>query len=249
MPTTLDIVVPVYNEERALPASVARLVDFIARELPHHRARVLLCDNGSRDATPRICRELAAQHAAVDWMSLPRPGRGYALRQAWLNSRAEVVSYMDVDLSADLGTLPVLLNHVEDGWDVMTGSRHARGARVERSWQRDVVSRGYNVLVRSLFTTALRDCQCGFKVLRGDVARRLAPLVLDDSWFFDTELLLLAERLGYRVGEVGLRWVEDTDSRVHIVSTAAADLRGLARLRLGGLERAARTAQRRGGSP
>lgn len=243
----IEIFVPVLDEERALPASIARIRSFARERLPGYRVRITVVDNGSTDRTPAIAREAAQDHPDVGWLRLERPGRGRALRHAWGRSEADVLVYTDVDLSADLAALPEMLRRLEEGGDVAIGSRHLAGSSVRRSALRGVLSRGYNLLVRSLFGAGFSDAQCGFKAIKRPAARALLPLVRDDAWFFDTELLLLAERLGYRVEEVGLRWVEDRDSRVLILATVLADLRGLARLRLGGLDHAVRRARRTGG--
>jgi glycosyltransferase involved in cell wall biosynthesis len=206
---------------------------------------VLVADNGSRDGTPRVVAELMERHPEVSTLRLTERGRGRALRAAWLASDAEVLAYTDVDLAADLGTLPVLIDAVGSGrFDIAIGSRHAPGARVRRSLPRDVISRGYNVLIRAMFHAGFRDAQCGFKVLSRDAARRLVPLVRDNGWFFDTELLLIAEALEYRILEQGLDWVEGQQTRVHIPSTALADLHGLLRMRCFGLRRAVALARR-----
>lgn len=245
---SLEVVVPVLNEARALPISIPRICDFADERLPGWRVRVLIADNGSTDATPTVAQELADRFEQVCVTRLHERGRGRALRTAWLASDADVLAYMDVDLSADLGALPDLLACIDGGCDIAIGSRHAPGADIVRSLPRDVVSRAYNRVVQAMFRVGFSDAQCGFKAISAPAARALVPLVRDEGWFFDSELLILAEALGYRIGEVGLRWVEDTDSRVHIVSTALADLRGLGRLRLGGLADARRRGRRGGGS-
>ncbi len=239
----LEIFVPVLDEERALSASVARIRSFARERLAGYRVRITVVDNGSTDRTPAVARQLADRADDVGWLRLEQPGRGRALRHAWGRSEADVLVYTDVDLSADLAALPEMLRRIRDGADVAIGSRHLPDSRVTRSALRGLLSRGYNLLVRGLFGAGFSDAQCGFKAITRSAARALVPRVRDDAWFFDTELLLLAERLGYTVEEVGLRWVEDRDSRVLIVATVLADLRGLARLRLGGLDRAVREAR------
>ena len=248
----LEIVVPVLDEERVLPHSIARIREFADEQLGGYRVRITIVDNGSTDRTAEIARELGGSQPGVSWLRLDQPGRGRALRHAWSRSEAELLVYTDVDLSADLAALPELLRRLRDGGDVAIGSRHLANSSVTRSALRGVLSRGYNLAIRGLFGAGFSDAQCGFKAITQPAAQALLPLVRDNGWFFDTELLLLAERLGYSVEEVGLRWIEDRDSRVRILATALADLRGLARLRLGGLKRAVRRAvgpdERRGGA-
>ena len=240
----LELVVPVLDEERVLRRSIERLRAFALEELADHRFRITIVDNGSTDRTGSIARELAERHPDVQWLRLDRAGRGGALREAWSRSDADVLAYSDVDLSSDLAALPVMLARLRSGGGVAIGSRHAAGSSVSRSLHRAVLSRGYNLIVGGLFGVRFRDAQCGLKAITCEAAAELLPLVVDDGWFFDTELLLLAERLDLPVHEVGLRWVEDPDSRVRVISTALADLRGLARLRFGGLDRAVRRARR-----
>jgi putative flippase GtrA len=226
----VDIVVPVYNEEADLAASVERLHDYCASSLPIS-FRITIADNASTDATWAIAAGLAGRLEHVRAVHLDRKGRGRALRTVWEASDAAVVAYMDVDLSTDLNALlplvaPLLTGHS----DVAIGSRLARSSRVVRGTKRELISRSYNLLLRTTLRARFSDAQCGFKALRADCARQLLPLVEDGGWFFDTELLVLAERAGLRIHEVPVDWIDDPDSRVDIAATAAEDLRGIARV-------------------
>jgi glycosyltransferase involved in cell wall biosynthesis len=227
----IDVVVPVHDEETTLAANIAVLVDYLEGELPF-RWQITIADNASSDATPRIASALAATEPGVHHLRLEQKGRGLALRTAWLASEADIVSYMDVDLSTNLESFLPLVAPIASGHsELAIGTRLDRQARVRRQIKREVLSRGYNALVRAGFRSGFSDAQCGFKAIRADVARALVPHVVDDGWFFDTELLLLAERNGLRIHEVPVDWVEDLDSRVELVPTIAADLRGLWRVR------------------
>ena len=229
---TVDIVVPVYNEERVLAASVRSLHRFLAG-LPF-AARIVIADNASTDATPSIARALAVELPDVAVIHLDRKGRGRALRAAWSASDAEVVCYMDADLSTDLNALEPLVAPLLAGHgDVAVGSRLLFGAHVRRQIKREVLSRGYNRLLRTVLRARFSDAQCGFKALRVHALGLLAD-VRDEQWFFDTELLVLAQRRGLRIHEVPVDWIEDPDSRVRIVPTVLADLRGVARLTITG---------------
>ncbi|BBZ77875.1 putative glycosyltransferase [Mycolicibacterium anyangense] len=222
----LDIVVPVYNEERDLPECVHRLHEYLSTEVPY-RARILIADNASTDDTLAVAHRLAGELPDVDVLHLDAKGRGGALATAWRSSPADVVAYMDVDLSTDLSALmPLVAPLVSGHSDIAIGSRLAASSRVVRGAKREVISRGYNLLLRSVLGARFSDAQCGFKAMRSDVARQLLPLVVDTGWFFDTELLVLAERAGLRIHEVPVDWVDDPDSRVDIVGTAIEDLRG-----------------------
>lgn len=227
---TIEIVVPVFNEERVLRTSITRLRAYLEESFPFDW-RITIADNASTDGTLAEAARLAAESSRVAVLHLDEKGRGRALRAAWGASSADVVAYMDVDLSTGLDALlPLVAPLVSGHSDVAIGSRLAPGAAVARGPQREFISRCYNLLLRAVFLTRFRDAQCGFKAVRGDLAKMLVAEVTDDSWFFDTELLLLAEHNGLRVHEVPVDWIDDPDSRVDIPSTVAQDLRGVARM-------------------
>jgi len=235
MRPSVDVVIPVYNEERALPPCIERLSAFL-REKIENPWRVLVADNGSIDRTLAVCQELAGKYPEVAYIHLDQKGRGRALKRAWLESEADIVSYMDVDLSTSLEHFPPLVRALdEEGYDVAIGSRLMPESEVGRSFKRELTSRGYNLLIKLLFWTRIHDAQCGFKALTRRAARALVPLVVNNNWFFDTELLLIAERRGFRVKEIPVRWAEDPDTRVKVLSTAWEDVKGLLRLRFGGI--------------
>jgi putative flippase GtrA len=229
----VDIVVPVRNEERDFAPSVRRVVAYLRESFPF-RAQITIADNGSTDATWVIAGRLARELPEVRAVRMELAGRGRALRAIWSQSEAEVLAYMDVDLSTDLNALLPLVAPLLSGHsDVAIGTRLARGSRVIRGSKRELISRGYNLLLRTLMGARFSDAQCGFKAIRRDQARALLPLTRDTGWFFDTELLVLAERAGLRIHEVPVDWIDDLDSRVDIIATALADLRGMARLGAG----------------
>ncbi len=226
----LDVVIPVYNEQAALADSVHRLHSHLREQFPFP-ARITIADNASVDDTLRVAEELAAELSEVRVVRLEEKGRGRALHAAWSTSDAPVLAYMDVDLSTDLAALAPLVAPLISGHsDLAIGTRLGRGARVVRGPKREIISRCYNLILKSTLAAGFSDAQCGFKAVRADVAQRLLPHITDTGWFFDTELLVLAERTGLRIHEVPVDWVDDTDSRVDIVSTATADLKGIARL-------------------
>jgi putative flippase GtrA/glycosyltransferase involved in cell wall biosynthesis len=229
----LDIVVPVHNEQVALAESVHRLHRYLRESVPL-TARITIADNASTDDTPCIAAELAAELSDVRVVRLAEKGRGGALHRVWSQSEASVLVYMDVDLSTDLPALAPLVAPLISGHsDLAIGTRLARGSRVTRGPKREIISRCYNLILKSTLSTGFSDAQCGFKAIRADVAARLLPYVEDTGWFFDTELLVLAERSGLRIHEVPVDWVDDPDSRVDIVATATADLKGIGRLMRG----------------
>jgi len=222
----LDIVIPVYNEEHDLPGSVRRLHRFLATEVPYP-SRITIADNASTDDSLAVAEALAEELTDVDVIHLDAKGRGGALYTAWMASDADVVAYMDVDLSTDLSALmPLVAPLISGHSDIAIGSRLAASSRVVRGPKREFVSRSYNLILRGVLGARFSDAQCGFKAVRADVARQLLPLVADTGWFFDTELLVIAERAGLRIHEVPVDWVDDPDSRVDILGTAINDLKG-----------------------
>ena len=250
MTSTLDVVIPVLNEERALPDSVTKLHGFMSREMAGYDWRIVIADNGSTDSTPSVIERLSMQFSNTRGERLEQRGRGRALHHAWSSSGADMVGYMDVDLSTDLSALPVLARAVDDeGYDLAIASRLRPGAVVvDRPLKREVISRCYSLLFRSMFLTSFADAQCGFKVVSRRVVDDVLPLVEDLGWFFDSELLILADKNGYRIKECPVTWKDDPDTRVKIIGTALGDLRGLLRLRFGGLRRASRALAAIGGA-
>jgi len=220
----LDVVVPVYNEQTDLPRCVRRLHAHLTQAFPYS-FRITIADNASTDRTLAVAQELAHDLPGIPVVHLPQKGRGRALAAVRSTSDAPVLAYMDVDLSTDLGgLLPLVAPLISGHSDVAIGSRLARGARVVRGPQREFISRSYNFILRTVLGVRFSDAQCGFKAVRRDAAQQLLPLVEDTGWFFDTELLVLAERTGLRIHEVPVDRVDDPDSRVDIVATAVADL-------------------------
>ena len=231
---SVEVVVPVYNEQAVLERSIRRLHRFLGAELPFSW-RIVIADNASTDATPAIAEVLAHELPGVEVLRLDRKGRGLALREAWSRSDARVLCYMDVDLSTDLrGLLPLVAPLVSGHSDLAIGTRLARSARVVRGPKRELISRSYNRLLHLVLRAHFSDAQCGFKAVTASAARRLLVDVRDDGWFFDTELLVLAQRRGLRIHEVPVDWVDDPDSRVDLARTAIEDLRGVARLAAAG---------------
>jgi putative flippase GtrA len=230
----VEIVVPVRNEERDLAPSIRRLAAYLRESFPF-TAQVTIADNGSTDDTWKVAQQLTRELSIdICAVHLDQPGRGRALNAIWSNSDAEVLVYMDVDLSTDLNALlPLVAPLVSGHSDVAIGTRLAPGSRVARGPKREVISRCYNLVLHATLGVGFSDAQCGFKAIRAEQARHLLPLVQDTAWFFDSELLVLAERAGLRIHEVPVDWVDDPDSRVDIVSTALADLRGIARIGYG----------------
>ncbi len=227
----VDLVIPVLNEAHVLERSVATVRAFLSEHLPGSH-RVVIVDNGSTDGTDGVGRRLAATFSDVGFLQLPQRGRGRALRHAWTTSDADVMCYTDVDLSTELAALPRMVHAiVHEGYHVATGSRLMRASRTTRSRKREFISRAYNLFVKAVLWTSFSDAQCGFKAVSRRAVAEIIPEVKDQSWFFDTELLVLAEKWGYGVKDIPVRWTEDDDSRVKILRTAWDDIKGVCRVR------------------
>ena len=226
----VDVVIPVYNEERDLAQSVATLAEHLMT-LPRFAWRIIIADNGSTDRTPRIAEELVGRYPIVRYIRIPEKGRGRALRQVWGASDADIVSYMDVDLSTDLEYLEELICSLTEGYDVSTGCRLHPRSRIDRSLYREILSRGYNFLLRMVFGVHFRDAQCGFKAATKAFVDEVVPRIEGVKWFFDTEMLILAEKNGYRIREIPVRWIEDPRSTVRVSAAIREDIAGILRLR------------------
>jgi len=237
----LEIVIPVYNEAQQLVASVTALRTFLDTKFPLATV-VTVVDNASTDDTWSIAYGLAASLTGVQALHLDQKGRGRALRAAWTASHAPVVAYMDVDLATGLeALLPLVAPLLSGHSDVAIGTRLAPGAHVVRGARREIISRTYNLLLKIALSNSCSDAQCGFKALRREAVEVVLPLVDDESWFFDTEVLITAQRLGLRIHEVPVDWVDDLDSRVAVAQTAWLDACGVARMMtLASRQRAAR---------
>jgi glycosyltransferase involved in cell wall biosynthesis len=228
---SVDIVIPVLNEAHVLEKSVKTVIEFLRSGFPY-RWRLIVVDNGSTDGTQDVARRLAETEPGFSFLHLQQRGRGRALRYSWLQTKADVVCYMDVDLSTKLDHLHALVGAiVKEGYDVSTGSRLMRESQTTRSFKREVISRIYNIFVKVVLSTRFSDAQCGFKAASRRAVEAIVPQIEDQSWFFDTELLVLAEKQGYRIKDIPVVWAEDDDSRVKILKTGWEDIKGVIRLR------------------
>lgn len=236
MIATVDITIPVYNEEDALPQTIAVLTNFLQKSLPNPW-QIVIADNASTDDTRAVSEMLCQQHSGVNYLRIPQKGRGRALRTAWLDSRADIVSYMDADLSTDLLHFPELIRSIEAGSHIAVGSRLSKESQVSRGFKREFISRGYNLLINSMFFTGLPDAQCGFKALTRATAQAIVPSIKNNNWFFDTELLIIAAKRGFSIASIPVKWDDDPTSTVNVVGTAMEDVKGLLRLRFGGVPR------------
>ena len=234
MPSTIDIVVPVYNEEQALPRNILILTDFLKSNVINPW-QIIIADNASTDSTRSVSELLCERFSGVNYLYLPQKGRGRALKAAWMESTADIVSYMDVDLSTDLVHFPQLISSLESGSHIAIGSRLSKESRVTRAFRREFISRTYNTMIKSLFFTKFPDAQCGFKAMTRESANALIPKIKNNNWFFDTELLIIAAKNGFQISSQPVKWDDDPNSTVNITGTATEDIKGLLRLRFGGV--------------
>ena len=230
----INITIPVYNEEKVLEKSIRYLYDFLSENFNNFDWEILIADNASIDNTLNIAKKLSQELNKVKYLHLDEKGRGRALKKSWTESDADIVSYMDVDLSTNLSHFPEMINGmILNGYDIGTGSRLMKGSKTKRSFKREFISRAYNILVKILFRTKFSDAQCGFKAVTKKVVNKIIiPYVKDTGWFFDSELLIISEKLGYRILDVPVEWIEDLDTRVKIFRTAYEDIKGLIRVKI-----------------
>lgn len=225
------IVLPVYNEQKCLAKNVLKILDFCNKKLSDYNLKIVIANNASKDRTLFLAKELSKKNKNVDYVHLDKKGRGRALKFAWSKFEADVYCYMDIDLSTNLKSLPVLINQIEKGNDIAVGSRFLKISNVKRSIKREILSRGYNCLLKIFFNTKFKDSQCGFKAVNQNVVNEIIPLVNDNEWFFDTELLILAQKKEYSIKEIPVKWVEDKDSSVAVTHTVYSYLKSIMRLK------------------
>jgi glycosyltransferase involved in cell wall biosynthesis len=224
------IVLPVYNEEKALEKGVLTLLAFL-KGYEKYEWKIVIADNNSKDSTGDIGRKLEADDPAVQYLYIPRKGRGIALRTAWEQTNCDFLSYMDIDLSTGLDALIRAVDLLRGGADIVVGNRLAKNSNTTRCLKREFVSRSYNTVIKLALGTRFKDAHCGFKTGRRDVVQKILPYIQDNEWFFDTEFLFYGEKLGHKIVEIPVTWIEDPDTKAKIFKDAYDDLRGLYRLR------------------
>lgn len=232
MESSITVVVPVKNEEIDLPRNIPVLHKFLKYNFKNYKWEIIIADNGpSTDKTPQVSKKLEKEYKGVKYVPIPRPGRGGAIKETWLNSKANVLAYMDVDLSSDLKYFPKLVSAVERGSDIAIGSRLERGAKVYgRTLVREIISRSYNLIIKIFFWSSFNDAQCGFKAIGRKAAENLLPYIQDTAWFFDSEMLIVGEKAGFKITEIPIVWRDDPRSTVKVAKTAMGDIKGLIRL-------------------
>lgn len=235
----LVVVLPARNEATIIRSNLERVCAFLAREL-HEPWEIIVTVNGSTDATAAIVHDIAMREPRVECLEIPEVGKGHAVLAGWtravqlstLNSPLSILAFMDADLATDLAALPQLIAAIRAGADIAVGSRYAPGARVERSALRRIVSRAYRMLLHTMFGLRVSDAPCGFKAVNARVVRDIVPRIRDTQWFFDTELLIRAQRAGMRIVEIPVSWREPRrgTSFAKVLRITAHDLCAMARL-------------------
>ncbi len=233
------IVLPTYNEENILQKNVLKVRKFCQDNLRNFDWQILIADNGSTDKTPKLAQELSHEYSRIDYFHTSQKGRGAALKIAWNknNYLADIYLYMDIDLATDLNHLPQLIaSIIQEGYDLTIGSRLQKESKTERSFLREFISRFYNLLLKIFFGLKIKDYQCGFKAVNQKIVEKIVPLIKNNNWFFDTELIILSHKNNYKIKEIPVKWVEKRDkkrkSKVKIIKTAWEDIKGIIRLKL-----------------
>lgn len=215
------IALPVLDEEKVLESTIRSLRQFVDTKLTKHAVIIVIADNGSSDGTEKIGRRLADAVMGVRYLRLNERGKGLAIKEAWASVEADAYVFMDADLAVDLADLPGLVGCIEGGAGLCVGSRYLPKSVVRRTMLRKLLSRGYRAVVGAALETGVSDMPCGFKAVSAAVVRDIVPQIKDTRWFFDTELVIRAERAGHRVEEVAVKWHEQhpegRQSRVRII--------------------------------
>lgn len=229
---SVEITIPVYNEEKELKKNIEMLLEFCNKNLKAYNWHITIADNASKDNTPVIASTMSKKNSKILYFRLEQKGRGRAIKRVWSQSKCDYCLYMDLDLSTDLVHLPNILKKLKNGYDVAIGSRLAKGARVEgRTFLRELTSRALNFFfIRFFFQTHFTDAQCGFKGVTRKIVEAIIPKVEDNEWFFDGELLIIAEKSGYKIYEEPVHWVDNPGSTVRLISTIWGDLMSINRL-------------------
>lgn len=232
MKKSVEIAIPVYNEEKELQGSIEKLYDFCKKNLTKYSWHITIADNASSDNTPIIASNIEKLHKEVSLLRLEEKGRGRAIKRAWSKSNADYCVYMDLDLSTDLVHLPKIIQALEKGYDIAIGSRLAKGAKVEgRTMMREITSRTLNFFfIQFFFHTHFTDAQCGFKAVTKKIVEKLIPKIQDNGWFFDGEMLIVGEKMGYKIYEEPVHWVDNPGSTVRLISTISGDIAVIWRL-------------------
>ncbi len=229
----VEICLPVKNEENILAANLQRILDFCQKADFRFSWKIVGIINGSTDKTASIFLDFKNRYPGlIDYVEFGVSGRGRVLKKYWQESGADVLSYLDIDLAVLPDQLPALIQPIIDGKaDLVIGSRLLAGSNTRRSYLRETTSRFFNFLTHIFLPNKASDLQCGFKAIKADVFRKISPFVRDNYWFFDSELVILAQHFSYRLEEVPVDWAENRyrkrTSKVKVIRDIAKSLKDL----------------------
>jgi len=226
------LMLPVYNEERIIEDSVNTLHEYMKNNIIFDW-KIVIVNNGSTDKTSKISKNLQKKYKNIDYVEIEKKGRGNALRESWKNYDADIYSYCDCDLATDISQLRELFDSIDRGANISTGNRYKKDSQTRRTLTRLITSKTYLFLIKILFNTKVSDFQCGFKAIDKKTKDDIVTITKDNDWFFDTELLLLAEREGYNIAQIPVTWTEKRikDSKVRVIPASLNNLINLIKLK------------------
>ena len=224
----IEITIPTYNEGKIIEKNIDKLFNFLDNSKLDYN--VTIANNASKDNTLIIAKKLARKYKKLIVYHTDKPGRGNALKEVWKKSKADILCYMDADLSTDL---PHLNSMVElfPKYDIVLGNRLSKYSRTNRRIYRTLLSKGYNKIAKYILRIKTNDLQCGFKGIKKKVFMDIVNYTSDDNWFFDSQLIVWGEKKGYKIAEIPIKWIERKASKVKIRSTVTNYLKNLWKLR------------------
>ncbi|MBD3359736.1 MAG: glycosyltransferase [Candidatus Buchananbacteria bacterium] len=219
MDNKILLALPVYNEEKVLEKSVLKLYNYFKNNIKDDW-QIVIVNNASIDKTKKVADSLAQKFLKVDSLNLEDKGRGNALKNVWQKYEADIYAYCDIDLATDIFAFKKLFNSIINGSaNIAIGARYIKGSQTKRTLNRLIYSKVYIFLVRLFFPTKIKDFQCGFKAVDKKTVSEILPLVKDKEWFFDTELLLIAEKNDFKIKEIAVQWKENPETKVKFIRT------------------------------
>jgi glycosyltransferase involved in cell wall biosynthesis len=210
------LTVPVYNEEKIISKSIQKLHNYMSKEI-NQPWEIAIISNGSKDKTRLIIKQLEKKYSHIIGIHIRKKGRGNALKYVWLHHNADIYAYCDIDLATKISSLKNLFNEIKNGSNIVIGSRYHKKSKSKRNFIRFILSRSYIYFCQILFKTNINDFQCGFKAIDKNIVKNILPKIKNENWFFDTELLLKAEKKRkYKIKEIPINWTENENSNVII---------------------------------
>ena len=231
----VDIVIPVYNEEVNLEKNINILTEWLKNNFKYEWI-VTIADNGSTDNTKKIAKDLDMKNKKIILKEITSKGRGIALRESWLSSTSDICAFMDIDLSTELEYLnEIIYPIVELECEICCGSRWMSSSNVKRGLFRGILSWSYNFILQTTLGLKIKDSQIGFKAIKTDTAKKVIPLIKDNEWFFDTELLLISQKNDLKIKQIPVIWIDHPKSTVVVLKTVKMFLRNVWRMKKDGI--------------